>query len=74
MASREKLTIEIDAKILRSLRDLAESEGLELEVLVGEALEDLIAKRRCGKPRAEAIEAYRTSLRKFGPLYQKLDD
>lgn len=74
MAPREKLTIEIDAKALASLRDLAKSEGLELEALVGEALEDLIAKRQDGKPRTSVMTAYETSQQKFAPLYKKLAD
>lgn len=74
MTPREKLTIEIDEQTLAFLRDLARSEGVELEALVGEALEDLIAKRQGGKPRTRVMAAYQTSRQKFASLYKKLAD
>lgn len=74
MASREEVTIEIDARTLASLRDLAKNEGLELGILVGEALEDLIAKRQGGKPRTGVMASYETSHQTFAPLYKKLAD
>lgn len=71
---REKLTVEISAETLALLRDLAKREGVELEALFDEALEDLIAKRRSDEPRTSVMDAYETGLQKFAPLYRKLTD
>ena len=74
MASRGKLTILIDAKTLRSLREIASNEGRELEALVCEALEDLVVARRNKKPRTNVMAAYHSSRQRFASLYAKLAD
>lgn len=70
----EKLTVEISAETLAPLRDLAKREGVELEALFDEALEDLIAKRRGDEPRTSVMDAYQNGRQKFAPLYRKLTD
>ena len=55
---REKFATQVDAKVLRKVRKLAEQEGRQLQVLVEEALTDLIDKRAGGKPRASVMATY----------------
>jgi hypothetical protein len=62
----------VNAEILSAIRDLARSEGRQLQALVEEALADLIEKRKQGKPRAHVMAAYQASHEKFAPLYKKL--
>jgi hypothetical protein len=69
---REKFATQVDAKVLRKVRKLAEQEGRQLQVLVEEALTDLIDKRRGVKPRASVMNAYLASIERFEPLYKKL--
>lgn len=69
---REKFATQVNAEILATVRELAQTEGRQLQALVDEALVDLIEKRRQGRPRAHVMAAYRASLDKFGPLYKKL--
>jgi len=69
---REKFATQVDAKILRKVRKLAEREGRQLQVLVEEALTDLIEKRIGDKPRASIMTAYLSSIERYGPLYKKL--
>jgi hypothetical protein len=69
---REKFATQVDAKVLRKVRKLAEGEGRQLQVLVEEALTDLIEKRRGDKPRASIMTAYLSSIERYGPLYKKL--
>lgn len=71
-AAREKFATQVDSAVLSAVRDLAEKEGRQIQALVEEALSDLLEKRRSGRPRAHVLEAYRSSLEKFDPLYQKL--
>jgi hypothetical protein len=70
--AREKFATQVDAKVLRAVRKLAEQEGRQLQVLVEEALADLIDKRRGIKPRPAVMAAYLSSIERFGPLYKKL--
>jgi predicted transcriptional regulator len=69
---REKFATQVDAKILRKVRKLAEQEGRQLQVLVEEALTDLIDKRLGGTLRASVITTYLSSIERYGPLYKKL--
>lgn len=69
---REKFATQVDAEILRSVRELARSEGRQLQALVDEALADLIEKRRQARPRAYVMAAYQASHETYAPLYRKL--
>ncbi|KXV35380.1 hypothetical protein AD940_03170 [Gluconobacter thailandicus] len=69
---REKFATQVDPQILRTVRDLARSEGRQLQALVDEALADLIAKRQQNRPRASVMATYQASHETFGPLYRKL--
>ena len=40
-------------------------------MLVDEALDDLIEKRKLGRPRANVMAAYQASHEKFGTLYKR---
>jgi hypothetical protein len=57
---------------LSALRDIAQHEGRQLQVLVEEALFDLIAKRQQAQPRANVMAAYETSHDRYASLYKKL--
>ena len=70
--SREKFAIQVNAELLAAVRDLARSEGRQVQVLVEEALADLFEKRKQEKPRASVMALYHTSHQTFGPLYKKL--
>jgi hypothetical protein len=70
--TREKFATQVDSEILSTVRDIARSEGRQLQALVDEALADLIEKRKHGRPRANVMAAYQASHEKFAPLYKKL--
>ena len=70
--TREKFATQVNSKILRDVRALADEEGRQLQALVDEALADLIEKHKNAKPRAHVIGAYLGSHEKYGPLYKKL--
>lgn len=69
---REKFATQVDPEILSALRELAQSEGRQIQALVDEALADLIAKRREGRPRGHVMSAYQASHEAYAPLYRKL--
>ncbi len=70
--TREKFATQVDAEVLEAVRDLARKEGRQIQALVEEALTDLVEKRRNAHPRPHVMAAYKGSLDKFGPLYEKL--
>jgi len=69
---RVKFATQVNSEILTMVRNLAQSEGRQLQALVDEALADLIEKRKQGKPRANVMAAYQASHETFGALYKKL--
>lgn len=70
--TREKFATQVDPQILQAVRDLAQTEGRQLQALVDEALADLIEKRKQNRPRASVMAAYQASHETFAPLYRKL--
>ncbi len=70
--SRQKFATQVNSKVIAQVRTLARKEGRQLQVLVDEALADLIEKRKRTRPRAHVMAAYQASVEKYGPLYQKL--
>jgi len=69
---REKFATQVNADLLSAVRSLAEREGRQLQVVVEEALADLIEKRKAAKPRAHVMAAYLNSHEKYADLYKKL--
>jgi len=69
---REKFATQVDAEILSTVREMAQSEGRLLQTLIDEALLDLIEKRKQTNPRAHVMAAYQASHETFAPLYKKL--
>ena len=70
--TREKFATQVNSKILRAVRTLAEKEGRQLQTLVDEALVDLIQKRKNANPRAHVMNAYLGSHEQYSRLYKKL--
>jgi len=69
---REKFATQVNSEILSAVRTIAQQEGRQLQVLIEEALSDLIEKRKQERPRANVMAAYLASHEKFAPLYTKL--
>ncbi len=70
--TREKFATQVNSELLLAVRALADTEGRQLQVLVEEALADLLEKRKKGKPRARVMDAYLASHEKYSSLYKKL--
>ena len=70
--TREKLATQVNSEILTAVRALAQSEGRMLHDLMEEALVDLIEKHKTAGPRAHVMNAYLSSIERYGPLYEKL--
>jgi len=71
-ARREKFATQVNSEILSAVRRLAEKEGCQLQVLMEEALADLVEKRRKAAPGAHVMRVYLAGHNKYAPLYKKL--
>ena len=69
---REKFATQVDPAMLAAVRQLAQTEGRQLQTLVEEALADLLEKRKQGRPRPNVMAAYQASHEAYASLYQKL--
>ncbi len=72
MADRVKFATQLDAELIDAVRGLAQSEGRQIQSVMEEALADLLEKRRRSQPRRHVMAQYETSVRSFGPLYERL--
>jgi hypothetical protein len=70
--TKEKFATQVDSKVLKAVRSLAEKEGRQIQTLVDEALVDLLLKRKNITPRAHVMANYLASHEKYAPLYKKL--
>ena len=72
MQEREKFATQVDSQILAGIRTLAEKEGRQIQILVDEALSDLIEKRKNARARNHVMGAYFNSHAQYAELYKKL--
>ena len=71
-AVRQRLNGQTSVEILAEVSALARSEGRPLQVLIDEALKDLLEKRQNSRPRAHVIDAFSASHATYAELYRKL--
>ena len=71
---REKFATQVDSALLESVRNLAKSEGRQIQAVVEDALRDhLDAKNSVqGRGREHVMTAYLKSTERFSGLYEKL--
>lgn len=70
--ARVEFATEVDSEILASVLAIAKKESRQLQVLVEEALADLIEKRERTRPRPHVLAAYLGSYFQYDELYKKL--
>ncbi len=71
-ASREKFATQVDGALLADLRNLARSEGRQLQSLVEEAIANLLESRRDKGISPDVLRAYQSTVERFGSVYEKL--
>jgi hypothetical protein len=69
---REKFATQVNPQILAAVRELAQSEGRQVQSLVDEAFADLLEKRKKTISPDEVMAAYLTSHERYASLYKKL--
>ena len=69
---REKFATQMDTALLAEVRALARDEGRQLQAVIEEAVRDLLVARKGGDVRKRVADAYRHSVERFAPLYERL--
>ena len=70
--TRVEFSTEVDSEMLASVLAIAKKESKALQVLVEEALADMIEKRERTRPRPHVLAAYLGSYFQYNELYKNL--
>ena len=68
----KKFSTQADTDLLKKIKELAQKEGKQFQVLVNEAFEDLVEKKTQTKPRKHIMAYFEKSLEEFDELYKEL--
>ena len=72
---REKFATQVDAELLESVRQLAKSEGRQIQAVVEDALREHLEARQSPRPAGQehVMKAYlKSSTERYSGLYKKL--
>jgi hypothetical protein len=69
---RQKFATQMDADLLRQLREYAKSEGRQIQSVLEEAVINLLKNRQGYKMRPDVMSAYQESLDRYSDLYEAL--
>lgn len=68
----KKFSAQADENLLSEVKELAQKEGKRFQVLINEAFEDLVEKRKQTKPRKNVMTIFEQSLDELDDLYKEL--
>lgn len=69
---RQKFATQMDANLLRQLREYAKSEGRQIQSVLEEAVQKLLKDRQGYQMRPDVKAAYQESLDRYSDLYEAL--
>ncbi|MDO8290852.1 MAG: hypothetical protein Q7T44_16680 [Parvibaculum sp.] len=72
MTAREKFATQADPELLAQMRELAKSEGRQLQSLVEDAFRAYLAAKQTARPRDNVMAHFRDSVKRNGELYKRL--
>ena len=67
-----KFATQADPDLLDQLRNLANTEGRQIQALLDEALREYLQRKQENSPRKAVMEAFHASLEEYDSLYQEL--
>lgn len=68
----KKFSAQADENLLCAVKEIAQKEGKQFQVLINEAFEDLVEKRKQTKPRKNVMAIFEQSLGELDDLYKEL--
>lgn len=69
---REKFASQADPEVLTAIREIADSEGRQLQAVIEEALRDYAERKRAQRPREAVLAHLRDSVNEHRRLYELL--
>ncbi|MFO1101998.1 MAG: ribbon-helix-helix protein, CopG family [Methylocystis sp.] len=69
---RETFTFQVDSALLAQIGKLAKQEGRQAHAVIEDALRAHVALRSRAKSRPHVMNVHRSSLQRYGVLYEKL--
>lgn len=72
VAKREKFSSQAAPELLSKMREIAKSDGRQLQAVLEDAMRDYIENRERPNIRPEVMAHYRTSVRRHRRLYELL--
>lgn len=67
-----KFSAQADETLLVEIKEIAKKEGKQFQVIINEAFEDLVEKRKQTKPRKHVMAIFEQSLEELDGLYKEL--
>lgn len=68
----KKFSAQADENLLHEIKEIAKKEGKQFQVIINEAFEDLIEKKKQTKPRKNVMAIFEQSLDELDELYKDL--
>ncbi|PCJ15148.1 MAG: hypothetical protein COB02_18320 [Candidatus Cloacimonadota bacterium] len=72
MNAKVKFSTQVGPDLLNMIKQVAKSEGRQLQSIIEEALTDLLEKKQTDKPRSSIMKSYNSSHKKYSNLFTKL--
>ena len=69
---REKFSSQADPELLAALREAAQGEGRQFQVVLEDAMRDYVERGAKDRPRRHVLQALGESLEDFDDLYREL--
>lgn len=68
----KKFSAQADEFLLAEVKEIAQKEGKQFQVIINEAFEDLVEKRKQTKPRKHVMAIFEKSLEELDEFYKEL--
>lgn len=68
----KKFSAQANEKLLFEVKEIAKKEGKQFQVIINEAFDDLVEKRKQTKPRKHVMAVFEQSLSELDELYSEL--
>jgi hypothetical protein len=72
LQSKEKFSTQVDVKLLKEFRHLADIEGRKIQSLIEEGMKMVLESHQHQNPREHVMRTYNKSHKKYSGLYKKL--
>ncbi|OIO60888.1 MAG: hypothetical protein COZ46_03110 [Verrucomicrobia bacterium CG_4_10_14_3_um_filter_43_23] len=72
MKNPVKYSSQLEAAVLKEIKELAKSQGRKLQDVINEAVKEYLERARSSSPRPHVMKAFHNSLSIYDSVYKKL--